>query len=91
MSTAANLLVILIFLAGFYTLLGLLCGIVEKAGELAARPRKSRRVRRAPRRGTRGRGITTTPRSRARTKILGIAPKEITGSRESAPSTATAI
>ncbi len=49
MNTATNLLVILIFLAGFYTFLGLICSIVEKTGELLAQPRQRRRVRRSTR------------------------------------------
>lgn len=52
MNTAANLLVILVFLAGFYTVLGLLCGIAEKARELTARPYQRRRMRRSTRRRT---------------------------------------
>lgn len=59
MNTAADLLVILVFLAGFYTVLGLLCGIVEKAQELLARPHQRRRMRRSPRRRTPRRGLAT--------------------------------
>ena len=53
MSTAANLLVILIFLSGLYTLLGLLCAVAEKVEAiLAARPAKRRRLSREPHRRT---------------------------------------
>jgi hypothetical protein len=50
MNTAADLLLILVFLAAFYTVLGLLCGIAEKARELLARPHQRRRMRRSPQR-----------------------------------------
>ena len=60
MGTAANLLVILIFLAAFYTFLGVLCGITEKVQQLAARPNQRRRARRSPRRRTPRRGATVS-------------------------------
>lgn len=60
MNTAANLLVILLFLAAFYSLLGLLCGIVEKARELTARPQQRRPLRRETKCRTRRRGLTNT-------------------------------
>jgi hypothetical protein len=50
MNTAANLLVILLFLSALYTFLGLVCGLVEKVQEVMARPRQRRRVRKYPRR-----------------------------------------
>jgi len=59
MNTAADLLVILVFLAAFYTVLGLLCGIFEKARELLARPHQRRRMRRSPRRRTPRRGLAS--------------------------------
>jgi hypothetical protein len=59
MNNAADLLVILVFLAGFYTALGLLCGIVEKTQELLARPYQRRRMRRSPQRRTPRRGLAT--------------------------------
>ena len=65
MNTAANLLVILIFLAAFYAFLGLLCGIAEKVRELGARTHQRRRVRRSPRRRT-PRRVTGTIGSGAR-------------------------
>lgn len=52
MNTTANLLVILIFLSGLYTFLGLICGVVEKVQELLARPHQRRRVRTSTRRRT---------------------------------------
>ena len=36
MNTAANLLVILLFLSALYTFLGLVCGLVEKLQEVMA-------------------------------------------------------
>jgi hypothetical protein len=59
MNTAANLLVILIFLAAFYTVLGLLCGIVEKVRELTARPYQRRRATRPTRRRTPRRSLAS--------------------------------
>jgi hypothetical protein len=55
MNTAANLLVILIFLSGLYTLLGLLCVFVERAQDLLARPYRRRITRRGTRRPIRPR------------------------------------
>jgi hypothetical protein len=52
MNTTANLLVILIFLAAFYTFLGLISGIAEGARELVVRPQRRRLLRRSPRRRT---------------------------------------
>lgn len=60
MDTTANLLTILVFLAAFYTVLGLLCGIIEKARELFARPYQRRRARNIPRRRTPRRGLATS-------------------------------
>jgi hypothetical protein len=57
MNTTADLLVILVFLAGFYTILGLLCGVAEKARELTARPYQRRRMRKGTRRRTPRRGL----------------------------------
>lgn len=59
MNTAADLLVILVFLAAFYTVLGLLCGIFEKARGLLARPLQRRPIRRSSRRRTPRRGLAT--------------------------------
>ena len=59
MTTAANLLVILAFLSALYTLLGLLCVVVELAQDLLARPyrrRVTRRVQRRPNRPRRSNG-----------------------------------
>jgi hypothetical protein len=51
MTTIANLLVILIFLSGLYTLLGLICAVAEKVeATLAARRHQRRRLRREPHR-----------------------------------------
>ena len=51
MSTMANLLVILIFLSGLYTVLGLICAVAEKVqAMLSARPAQRRRLRREPHR-----------------------------------------
>jgi len=44
MSTAASLLMILLFLAAFYTVLALLCGLVGTAWGLVARFRERRRA-----------------------------------------------
>jgi len=53
MSTIANLLVILIFLSGLYTLLGLISAVVERVeAMLSARPAQRRRLRREPHRRT---------------------------------------
>ena len=57
MDTTANMLTILVFLAAFYTVLGLLCGIFENARELLARPHQRRRMRRSSRRRTPKRGL----------------------------------
>jgi len=59
MNTAANLLVILVFLAAFYTALGLLCGIVEKVRELTAKPYQRRRAPRPTRRRTPRRSLAS--------------------------------
>jgi len=60
MTTAANLLVILAFLSALYTLLGLLCMVVERAQALLARPYRrratTRRVTRRPLRPRRAKG-----------------------------------
>lgn len=64
MSTTANLLVILIFLSGLYTLLGLICAFAGKVEETLARRYYRRRMRKASRRTPR-RGMETTS-SRAR-------------------------
>ena len=52
MSTMTSLLEILVFLAAFYTFLGLVCGIAEWARELAVRPRRRGPLRRSPRHRT---------------------------------------
>ena len=59
MNTAADLLVILTFLSGLYTVLGMLCGIAEKARELTARPYQRRRMRKSTRRRTPRRGMAS--------------------------------
>jgi hypothetical protein len=59
MNTAANLLVILLFLSALYTFLGLVCGLVEKLQEVMARPYQRRRVRKDPRRRTSRRALVT--------------------------------
>lgn len=59
MDTTTDLLVLLIFLSGLYTLLGLLCGIAEKVQEILARPHQRRRVRKGTRRRTPRRGLAT--------------------------------
>jgi hypothetical protein len=59
MTTATNLLVILTFLSALYTLLGLLCVVVEGAQALLARPHRrriARRVKRRPMRPRRANG-----------------------------------
>lgn len=76
MNTATNLLVILVFLSGVYTVLGLLCGILEKAGEMLERTRQRRRLRRTTRRRTPRRELTAVS-SGARThrparKVFGM-------------------
>ena len=76
MNTAANLLVILIFLAGFYTFLGLICGIVEKAGELLAKPRQRRRVRRSMRHRTPRWGVATGKVGARVPRPLGVTASE---------------
>jgi len=78
MNTAADLLVILIFLAGFYTVLGLLCGIVEKAQEVLAKPHQRRRMRRSPRRRTPRRGLATLGSGKRTLRPLGAAAPEKT-------------
>jgi hypothetical protein len=52
MNTAANLLIVLLFLSALYTFLGLVCGLVEKLQKVMARPHQRRRVRKDPRRRT---------------------------------------
>jgi hypothetical protein len=59
MNTAANLLVILLFLSALYTFLGLVCGLVEKLQKVMARPYQRRRIRKDPRRRMPRRGILT--------------------------------
>jgi hypothetical protein len=59
MTTAANLLVILLFLSALYTLLGLLCGAVEKIQALSTHARRSREApKRTPRRTPRRKSAT---------------------------------
>jgi hypothetical protein len=70
MTTAANLLVILAFLSALYTLLGLLCMVVERAQALLARPYRRRithRVKRRPTRPRRAYGGRATDRPAAAT------------------------
>lgn len=52
MNTTANLLLILVFLSGLFTCLGLLCGFAEKVQEMLARPHQRRRVRKGTGRRT---------------------------------------
>jgi hypothetical protein len=61
MDTTTDLLLLLIFLSGLYTCLGLLCGVAEKVQEILARPHQRRRARKASRRRTPRRGLTALP------------------------------
>ena len=74
MGTAANLLVILIFLAAFYTFLGLLCAVAEKARELVARPHQRRRVRRGTKRRTPRRGAAILSEGSCKPRSHGSKP-----------------
>jgi len=76
MSTAANLLLILLFLASVYTLLGLLCAIAENAQQLAVKPYQRRRARQKPRRRSPRRAPTTIGGSAGMKKTLGATPVE---------------
>ncbi|MGA7980461.1 MAG: hypothetical protein WCA32_09550 [Chromatiaceae bacterium] len=50
MTTLANLLVILLFLSALYTVLGLLCGVLEIVQGTLAKPHRRRLVERGARR-----------------------------------------
>jgi len=76
MNTTANLLVILLFLSAFYTSLGLICGIVEKARGLVARPHQRRRARRTPPRRIPKRGLATLSKAKRTRKLLGVGTGE---------------
>jgi hypothetical protein len=90
MNTAANLLVILTFLAAFYTFLGLLCGIAEWAGALAARPHQRRRERRSYRRRTPRRAQADLRNRAGAQRPRGVTSRETESStRPLAPGTAT--
>jgi len=91
MNTAANLLVILIFLAAFYTFLGLLCGIAEKASGLVIRPRPRRRMRRSSRRRIPRRGMTAATDGSLRAgSLLAQTQEKPASRRRPAPSAAAA-
>jgi len=62
MSALASLILILFFLSGLYTLLGLVCTLAEKAQEVLTRPHYRRRARKAARRRPR-RGLDAAARS----------------------------
>lgn len=76
MNTAADLLVILVFLAAFYTVLGLLCGIFEKARDLLSRTHQRRRMRRSPRRRTPRRGLAAIADGTRTLRPLGATVRE---------------
>jgi hypothetical protein len=50
MDTLANMLVILLFLSALFTVLGLLCGVMEAAQDALARPYRRRLAERGKRR-----------------------------------------
>jgi hypothetical protein len=69
MTTLANMFVILLFLSALYTVLGLLCGLLEKVQEILAKPHRRRHVHR----GTRRR----RPRRRTETVPAGMRPQPV--------------
>jgi hypothetical protein len=69
MTTLANLLVILLFLSALYTVLGLLCGVLEIVQGTLAKPHRRRLVERGARR--------KRPRRRVDAGSAGMRPQRV--------------
>lgn len=76
MDTTTDLLLLLIFLSGLYTFLGLLCGILEKTREILARTHQRRRMRRTTRRRTPRRELTAVSSGARTHRPARIAPRQ---------------
>jgi hypothetical protein len=92
MNTTADLLLLLISLSALYTVLGLLCGVAEKARELSARHYQRRRMRRGtPRRTPRRSAKILTPAARKTPVRHGVAVQATVVRARRRTSTVTAV